>query len=164
MSDDGRPPCPPDETSEALYSVESWTMDESLGYLLSTVKGQLIARIDAELAPLDITWAQWATILKMASGKARTATELCRHSGCDTGSMTRMVDRLEQKGLVRRERGVEDRRMVFLHLTEKGQQLVPELKPIAVTVLNHFLRGFSREELELFKSFLRRMIANGDPD
>lgn len=150
------------EDEPALYTVDNWSIDESLGYLLSAVKAQMTTAIDAELAPLDITWAQWATLLKLASGKARTAAELCRNSACDTGSMTRMVDRLEQKGLVRRERSSEDRRIVFLHLTERGEQIVPELKPIAVRVLNRFLKGFTREELEQFKSFARRMIANSE--
>jgi len=154
---------PDSDTAESgLYTVENWSIDESIGYLLSALKVQMTTVIDAELAPLEITWAQWATLLKLASGKARTAAELCRHSACDTGSMTRMVDRLEQKGLVRRERSSEDRRVVLLFLTERGQQLVPELKPVAVRVLNRFLKGFTREELEQFKSFARRMMANGE--
>lgn len=145
-----------------LYTPENWTMDESVGYLLGQVRGRLVAAVDAELAPLDITWAQWGILLQIANGKAETAAELCRNGGCDTGSMTRMLDRLEQKGLIRRERSAEDRRVVHLRLTEAGRELYPQLPPIALKVLNRHLRGFTRSELELLKSFLRRMIKNAD--
>jgi DNA-binding MarR family transcriptional regulator len=157
-------PLPPDagRDDEPLYSVETWTMDESLGYLLHQVRGRLVTAIDAELGPLDITWAQWGTLLKIANGHARTASELCRSMAGDTGSMTRMLDRLEQKGLIRRERSAQDRRIVRLFLTEDGQKLYPQLPPIAVKVLNRHLRGFSRDELETMKGFLRRMLANSD--
>ncbi len=157
-------PLPPatGKDDEPLYSVETWTMDESLGYLMHQVRGRLVAAIDAELEPLDITWAQWGTLLKIANGRANTASELCRSMAGDTGSMTRMLDRLEQKGLIRRERSAQDRRIVQLSLTRAGQKLYPKLPPIAVKVLNRHLRGFSRDELETLKGFLRRMLSNSD--
>lgn len=145
-----------------LYTAENWTLDESIGFLVSQVRGRLISAVDAELSPLGITWAQWSTLLRIANGQADTAAELCRTTTCDTGSMTRMLDRLEEKGLIRRERSAEDRRVVHLHLTEAGKALYPQLPDVAVKVLNHHLRGFSREEAETFKSFLRRMLANAD--
>jgi DNA-binding MarR family transcriptional regulator len=148
------------QDDEPLYSAETWTMDESLGYLLHQVRGRLMAAIDAELEPLDITWAQWGTLLHIANGKAATASELCQNMKGDTGSMTRMLDRLEQKGLIRRERSSEDRRIVQLFLTQAGEKIYPQLPPIAVKVLNQYLRGFSRDELETMKGFLRRMLAN----
>jgi DNA-binding MarR family transcriptional regulator len=151
----------PEQEDAPLYSPDTWSLDESLGYLLAQVRGRIVAAIDAELAELDITWAQWGILLKIASGKGETASDLCR-SGCDTGSMTRMLDRLEQKGLISRERSTEDRRVVLLRLTDAGKALYPLLPPIAVKVLNHHLRGFNREELETFKSYLRRMLANAE--
>ena len=147
---------------EPLYTPDTWTMDESLGYLLSQVRARIVADIDTELAPLGITWAQWGTLLHIANGKADTAAELCRNAVCDTGSMTRMLDRLEEKGLVRRERSADDRRVVHLHLTDAGKVLYPQLPAIAIKVLNRHLRDFDREELETFKGFLRRMLANAD--
>jgi DNA-binding MarR family transcriptional regulator len=163
ISRSSNPSPTPEQEDAPLYSPDTWTLDESLGYLLAQVRGKLVAAIDSELAQLGITWAQWGILLKIASGKGDTASDLCRN-GCDTGSMTRMLDRLEEKGLISRERSLEDRRVVLLRLTEAGKTLYPQLPPIAVKVLNHHLRGFSREELESMKSFLRRMLANADED
>jgi DNA-binding MarR family transcriptional regulator len=154
------PPTEAGQRDEPLYNVESWTMEESLGYLMHQVRNRLVTAIDTELEPLDITWAQWGTLLKIANGCATTATDLSRSMAGDSGSMTRMLDRLEQKGLIQRERSSEDRRIVQLSLTRAGQKLYPQLPPIAVNVLNRHLRGFSQDELETMKSFLRRMLAN----
>lgn len=145
-----------------LYSAENWSPDESVGYLLHQVRGRLVTAIDAELVPLGITWAQWSTLLYIANGKADTAADLSRHATVDTGSMTRMLDRLEQKGLIQRIRCAKDRRVVRLSLTEAGRELYPQLPPIAVKVLNRYLQGFSRDELESLKGFLRRILVNAD--
>jgi DNA-binding MarR family transcriptional regulator len=79
----------------------------------------------------------------------------------DTGSMTRMLDRLEEKSVLRRERCTEDRRVVFLRITESGNELLPQLRTAAVRVLSHHLAGFSPAEVDAFKQFLVRLIQNG---
>ena len=100
--------------------------------------------------------------MRIANGCASTAAELCRYSRYDTGSMTRMLDRLEDKGFIRRVRSQEDRRIIHLELSEAGKALYPHLPPVAIKVLNQHLRGFSEDELRLFRSFLERMIINAD--
>ncbi len=78
----------------------------------------------------------------------------------DPGAMTRMLDRLEKKGLVRRLRRADDRRKVDLELTDEGKAVRPKLIAAVVKVLNHRLRGFSKEEIEQFSGFLRRMTSD----
>jgi DNA-binding MarR family transcriptional regulator len=147
---------------EPLYTVASYRMNDSVGYLLAQVRARLSNAVDAELAGYDITAAQWGTLMRIASGACATAADLCRNGGCDTGSMTRMLDRLEEKGLIRRVRSTEDRRIVNIELTEAGRALYPKLLPIAVKVLNHHMRDFSRDELETLKALLRRILANAE--
>ena len=77
--------------------------------------------------------------------------------------MTRMLDRLEAKGLLRRARCAKDRRVVRLELTEEGQRLCREIPYNLSRVLNAMLRGFTAEEVETFKSLARRMLANAEP-
>jgi DNA-binding MarR family transcriptional regulator len=149
-------------SATALYSVENYSIEESVGYLLAQVRGRLNSAIDAEMADHDVTSAQWGVLLMIGNQRGETAAELCRNIGCDTGSMTRMLDRLEQKGLVRRLRSNDDRRVVKIDLTQSGRALYRKLPPVAVKVLNHHLRGFTREELAALKGFLRRMLANAD--
>lgn len=153
----------PDPTADTpLYTPENYTPTESVGYLLGQAKGRITAAIDAEMAPYDITGAQWITLLHLSCTEVETAGELCKRACVDTGSMTRMLDRLEKKGLVQRVRCCEDRRVVRLRMTEAGEKLAALMPDVASRVLNHHLRGFSRDELELLKSLLRRIIANAD--
>jgi DNA-binding MarR family transcriptional regulator len=71
-----------------------------------------------------------------------------------------MIDRLERKGLVRRARSPDDRRAVKLELTAEGKALYPKLVPIVVGVINRFLRGFRKQEVQQMEGFLKRMLAN----
>jgi DNA-binding MarR family transcriptional regulator len=109
---------------------------------------------------LGITGAQWVILMRIATGCGSTAAELCRFSRYDTGSMTRMLDRLEEKGLIRRVRSSTDRRVIHLELTDAGRELYTLLPPVAIKVMNAHLQGFTRAELDLFKGFLKRMQAN----
>lgn len=150
---------PPTETPP-LYTAENYQPEDSLGRLIADVSGRLLAAFDVEMTGLGITGAQWVILMRIANGCGSTAAELCRFSRYDTGSMTRMLDRLEEKGLVRRVRSHKDRRVIHLELTEAGRDLYPLLPPVAIKVLNAHLKGFTRDELDLLKSFLNRMRAN----
>lgn len=143
-----------------LYTVENYSREESIGYLLGAAKARVVSALDGEMLEAPITATQWGIMVHILEGNTKTAADLCRNLSCDTGSMTRMIDRLEERGLVRRERSTEDRRVVNIVPTEAGRSLPQELLPTVVKVLNHSLRGFSAEELEQFKGYLRRFINN----
>jgi len=135
--------------------------EDSAGYLIKLVYNSLNRAIDREMAPLELTAMQWRPMAMLAMGKADTPAELARQAGVDTGAMTRTLDRLEAKGLLRRLRSQEDRRVVKLELTDTGKATAQGIAPVLARVLNHHLRGFSTEEVALLKHFLLRMIANG---
>ena len=116
--------------------------------------------IDSELAPFDITGAQFVILVALASGEADSAASLCRGISYDPGAMTRMIDRLEQKGLIRRTDHPDDRRRVGLELTAEGRAVYPKLKAAAMSVQNRFLRGFTKSEVRQLETLLQKMLAN----
>jgi DNA-binding MarR family transcriptional regulator len=150
------------QAEEPLYTSETYNPEDSVGRLIAEVSGRLLAAFDDEMVGMGITGAQWVILMRIASGCGSTAAELCRFSRYDTGSMTRMLDRLEEKGLIRRVRSNKDRRIIHLELTDAGRELHLLLPPVAVKVLNAHLQGFTRDELDLFKGFLKRMRANSE--
>jgi DNA-binding MarR family transcriptional regulator len=76
--------------------------------------------------------------------------------------MTRMLDRLEVKGLVRRTPCPNDARVMRLALTSEGERLC-RLIPYGLSrVLNSLLRGFTAPEVATFKAMVRRMLANAE--
>jgi DNA-binding MarR family transcriptional regulator len=84
--------------------------------------------------------------------------------------MTRMLDRLEEKQLVKRERSLEDRRVIEIRLTDHGCELLPRLREIGERVLSRLVQGFDAAEEDLCRGLLRRMADNlvearpvGDP-
>lgn len=145
-----------------FYRGDDYKADESIGYLLRRLRIHMDRAIDAEMEEHDLTGVQWGPLLMMHLGMGDTAAELAR-SGCvDTGAMTRMLDRLEAKGLLRRQRCPKDRRVVRLELTEEGQRLCHRIPYNLSRVMNAMLRGFSPEEVATFKSLARRMLVNAE--
>lgn len=148
------------EDPEGLYQHGNYRVSESLGYLLKRTVSNLSTALDQELARYDLTHQQFSILRLLAEHNCATAADLAREHCADTGAMTRMIDRLEAKDIVRRTRSAEDRRVVNIELTEVGQVLIDRLPILAINVLNRYLKGFSVEELEQMKSFLRRILEN----
>ena len=147
--------------AEPVTLLQSPADDLSVGYLMGRARASLLSGLDRELEHFGLSGMQFAVLKHLADGSARTASELCRFMQYDTGAMTRILDRLEAKGLVRRERSREDRRAVVLRLAPSGRTQLPRLTAAAVRVLEEHLAGFNRTEVEALKGYLGRMIDNG---
>ena len=129
---------------------------------MGRARTSLLTSLDAQLEPFGLNGMQFAVLKHLAEGTARTAADLCRFMHYDTGAMTRIVDRLEKKGLLRRERCREDRRVVLLRLAANGRAQLPRLLAVAARALELHLAGFSHGEIDALKSYLGRMIDNGN--
>lgn len=142
------------------YTADSYQMGESVLYLMSVARARCLSAVDARMAELGLTTAQFGILKVVQDGSDDTAAELCRRYNMDPGSMARMLDKLDEKGLIRRERSSEDRRVVRIDLTDEGRALCAQGIAAAVKTLNHSVRSFSKEELDVFKNALRQVIAN----
>lgn len=96
----------------------------------------------------------------MRCAGARTVNEFCQFAGIDAGPMSRLLDRLEAKGIVQRVRDELDRRQVNVELTPKGSALYPQIMEIITRVNGRFLDGFSPAEAAQLQAFLQRLLAN----
>lgn len=130
--------------------------------LITRARSALLSTFDTELEPFGVTGAQFEVLKNLFRSRKETAASLCRALHHDTGSMTRMLDRLQEKGLVTRERGTSDRRLVLLRLTDAGERLIPKIRPALRRALRRHLAGFTPEEVESLKRYLSRLIANGE--
>jgi DNA-binding MarR family transcriptional regulator len=143
-----------------IYDPKSFNPKTAIGGLVSRVKAKLSDALDQELAPYDISAAQYVILVGLANG-VDSAAGLCKGVSYDPGAMTRMLDRLERKGLVQRVRCPEDRRVVKLALTEEGKAVYPKLVETAAKVTNRKLEGFTQTEAQQLESLLQRMVDNG---
>ena len=137
------------------------TSDDSIGLLIKQVLASMFRMADRSMVEIDLTVMQWRPLLMIHQGKADTAAELARLADVDTGAMTRTLDRLESKGLLRRLRSTEDRRMIKLELTASGREAAQQCPAILTRMLQHHLQDFSQQEVEQLRGFLLRMLANG---
>lgn len=142
------------------YDARSFKPNESVGYLLKRVTAEIQAGVDRELEPLGLSYAQFAVMAQLFYKRADTPSAVCGLLQYDRGAMTRMIDRLEEKGLLRRVPDEGDRRTIRLELTKDGEALFPKLIGATVGVLNGFLDGFSEKEVDQLKVYLRRMLSN----
>ena len=149
-----------------IYDFESYEPRKGVGHLLHRVRTEMLAAVDREMAAdeqlvaMEVTSAQFIVLAALSMGEMKSASDLCKHISYDAGAMTRMIDRLEEKGLLRRSRCPDDRRLVNLELTEKGSLALPQMRRVAMRVLNRFLDGFTKAEARQLESFLIRMLEN----
>ncbi|PWF21825.1 MarR family transcriptional regulator [Corticimicrobacter populi] len=147
--------------AHSLRDPVSCTSEDSIGFLIKCVLVSMSRIIERDMVPLDLTAMQWRPLMMVYSGKADTAAELARVLDVDTGAMTRTLDRLEGKGLLRRERSQDDRRVVRLELTDAGREVAAQCPAVLGRMLDHHLRDFKAEEVTALRAYLQRMLVNG---
>ncbi|MEM7389365.1 MAG: MarR family transcriptional regulator [Pseudomonadota bacterium] len=140
--------------------IEDLDPVQDLGRLVSYLRSNLVTHLDDALEDKELTSAQYIVVVLLARGKVNTLAELCEHMMYDRGAMSRLLSRLEDKGLVAKKQSVEDRRSTLLCLTEKGQQLYPEILPTVNDIYRRALIGFSDDEQKQLASLLFRAIHN----
>ncbi|HUN92206.1 MAG TPA: MarR family winged helix-turn-helix transcriptional regulator, partial [Burkholderiaceae bacterium] len=149
------------EPVAAHYDGNDWRAEESVGYLLKQAIASIKSTVDERMSAHGLTDAQWQPLFAISRTEGCTAGDIARRIHCDGGALTRMLDRLEEKGLIARSRSREDRRVVHLELTPEGERAVAIVPHVLAEVLNLHLRGFDRDEVETLKRLLRRLIAAG---
>jgi DNA-binding MarR family transcriptional regulator len=115
---------------------------------------------DPEVAPLEITTAQFAILKNVLRGSARSACDLCKAMEYDRGAMSRMIDRLEAKQLLRRVPLAHTRRTVALEVTEAGRAAFPKMEACLDRVVARLLAGVSTDQVRQAEAVLKRMMAN----
>lgn len=149
-----------DSANTRFYDGDHYQVDDSIGFLMRQIVGIFSVVIDDRMAAHGLTDAQWKPLLMIQQGQCRTAAELARLACCDAGAVTRLLDRVEAKGLVRRSRSQEDRRVVNLELTEEGDRAAEVVPHVLADVLNALLAGFNEAEVQQLKALLQRMLDN----
>ena len=144
----------------SFYTADTYQVEKGIGYLAEKFSHTVGRELDRRMADLGLTDAQWKPLLLLRQGGCTTVVELARIACHDAGSITRLMDRLEVKGLVQRVRSVEDRRVVNLELTEEGKKIVAQVPEIIVELANQMLKGFSQDEFAQFTNLLTRALAN----
>ncbi|MDH5489281.1 MAG: MarR family transcriptional regulator [Rhodospirillaceae bacterium] len=137
--------------------------NNSIGYLLAVAQKQTMAMLADRLAPLGVTPAQWQALVVLWEEDGIVQREIAERMVIEQATLTRTLDRMERDGFVERRPDEHDRRRTRVFVTEKGFGLINTLVPEAMEVLTTITNGFSDDEINVFRSFLRRLIGNISP-
>ena len=155
---DGKFVAPVLRSTNLFYAADTYSSEKSVGYMIRRITSLMGQGLEREFEPCGLTNAQWLPLLKIYWGQAATVAELARSCELDAGSMTRLLDRLESKQLLRRVRSSDDRRVVNLELTDAGREVASGIPDVLCRVQNEHLAGFSKDEWETLTSFLKRIL------
>lgn len=113
------------------------------------------------LEPLDLELWEYDVLSALRrQGKpfALPATGLARESELSSGAMTNRIDRLQDRGLVRREAGVADRRSVLVYLTAAGRRMIDSAIRFRLEAAREKLQALSAAERRQLATLLRKVV------
>lgn len=140
------------------YTPANYSMRNSVGYLMRMCTNRALPQMEALFADQELTFSQWTTLVALHDGRIKTAGDLAHNICHDAGSLTRLIDEMERRGLVSRSRSETDRRVVTLSLTARGRALVEQLAPRVMNLWNGLLAGFTHAEVDMLIDLLTRLV------
>ncbi|MGG6242073.1 MarR family winged helix-turn-helix transcriptional regulator [Nodosilinea sp. AN01ver1] len=131
-----------------------------LGYRIRLM-AQLMSRLFQEkLDPYGLTPFHWVVLCCLWQQDGQATSQIGEKLSQVGGTMTGVIDRMEERGLVRRERDGRDRRIWRIWLTDMGRQLEATLPPLALEVREAAFAGITEAEQKLISDAVDRAIAN----
>lgn len=133
----------------------------SLGLLFRQARDAMWARMEVELARCghELNFSQFITIKTLANSTT-SVTELARAAYLHPGAMTRLLDKLEARGILERVADPSDRRALHIHLTDAGQAIWRDIDQCGQRVREAALRGMDSAEREQLTALLERVRDN----
>ena len=145
---------------------KSSAMHTDLAPLVAQVRLAIITGVDQEflgceeVASLEVTAAQFSILKIVLKGNAKSACELCKFMDYDRGAMSRMIDRLESKNLIRRVPLAHTRRTMALEVTAAGKAAFPKMEACLDRVVGRLLKGVTKTQVREAEKVLKRMLEN----
>jgi DNA-binding MarR family transcriptional regulator len=142
------------------YTLETLEPNDSVGYLLKRCGVVMTGVAEQRFEAMSISFTQWMVLVHLSQHEHVSATQLSAHIGHDMGALTRVVDTLERRGLVRRERSRRDRRAVEIAITPAGQRQALEGKRLIVELLNRLVEPLTDAEIDTLIGLLQRLLVH----
>ena len=143
-----------------MSNQKQFGLHDSYGYWINRLANAFTEAFDHTIGHLGVTPQQWVVLISCYNGDAQTPAELSRFIGIDASAITRLLDRIEAKGLLVRVPDRLDRRSIKVELTDKGRALTPRLAALAQQVNEEFLSGMPASEAAQLKATILKMLEN----
>jgi len=142
------------------YAYYMYCMEDNLGWLISDVSRHMRRRFDDHARTIGVTRPQWRALAYLARNEGINQGALAELLEVEPITVCRMIDRLEEAGLVERRRDPVDRRAWRLHLTARARPLVSDLRAIGERVFGEAMTGLSPAERDSLFGMLGKIRDN----
>lgn len=148
-----------EERAENLL-CEGTPLDDFVPYLLNRISSRLNSDLAEALRELGYTLPDWRVLAVLHVREGRALGELSVYTVIEQSTLSRIVDRMVQAGLVQRRPGARDGRVVELYLTAAGRCAFDEILPLALEHYRRAVSGLDAAELEQLVALLHRVLDN----
>lgn len=138
-------------------------MKNNGGYLINQIQKISSRKFNELLKEKNIdefNGSQGVILYSLWNNKELTIKEIGKITGLAKTSLTSMLDRMEEKGLIRRKDNSEDKRSIKIMLTDKAKELEKDYNDISNKMSNTFYKNFSDKEIDEIEKYLERIISN----
>lgn len=135
-----------------------------LGYWLRKLSNAVSGAFAGRLEKHGVSVAQWVVLRTLHDHEALPLKEIVARVEVDQGALSRMVDRLMARGLVKREADVTDGRAVAISLTKAGRNLVPKLAAEADRNEEEFFASLTQRRRDEWLRMIKELLAQGEID
>ena len=137
-------------------------LKNSLAHLMGRTSRAVLNRVQKSFtaAGHTITVEQWLLLVNLRNRNGQLHQELAGNTYKDKTTVTRLLDGLEKKGLVKRAAGTTDRRQKRISITGRGKELLKALGPLAIETQSRSLQGIDQGDLEICRNVLLKVYGN----
>lgn len=135
---------------------------ETFGFLITDIARMTRAQFERRVAAQDfgLTTAEARTLVHVAACDGARQTTLAGRMNIEPMTASKLIDRLEERGLVRREQDPADRRANIVTLTPEGERLITEIQKQTSAMREEAMEGLSEAEREVLMAALRKVRGN----
>ena len=148
------------EASSESTDPAPWSQGDNIRYWVALLSSTAIRDVTATLAPLDLSTVQSGILGYCFTGEANTVTKLAELLPFDASAISRETNRLVERGLLRRRRYPNDRRVVRFLVTEKGKGLIMQVGALLRESDTMLLHGLTGAEVDAFIATIEKLLKN----
>lgn len=140
--------------------VEGRSYRTSILYWVGILDKAINAEFTAEMSESRSIVARWRTLSVLAGNDGLPITQLAHETFIERTALSRLLDVMEEEGLLRRVPRPDDRRNIHVHITAKGREAFDEMLPIRRAVFKRAVKGMSDRELKVLMKSIRTLVRN----
>lgn len=144
-----------------LENGDDFHLHNSFTFWIARLASAMRDQFNQALAEHDVTWPQWMIMNVLHHKLAVTPAQIAENIGVDRSAVTRLVDRLEKKGMVARSFDGLDRRSIQIVMTEQGRHLVVKINEAAKEHQESFMSQLPSTECRGLKGNIQKLLRAG---